>query len=139
MELERLCKMQENVINFKKTSEKNLVGGLVTTVVCPVLKVYFTTKIGKKTNISLFTIPKREDLRKKLLNVLKHVRRKKGADSLYVKNPNKRIYVCEFHSKDEDLTTTLSRGEKKVRAGRIPSIFREQPVKTKATRPLPKN
>ena len=63
----------------------------------------------------------------------------KGADSLYVKNPKKRIYVCEFHSKDEDLTTTLGRGEKKVRAGRIPSIFREQPVKAKATRPLPKN
>ena len=105
----------------------------------PGSKSVFYHKNREKTNISLFTIPKREDLKKKWPLVLKHVRRKKGADSLYVKNPNKKIYVCEFHSKDEDLTTTFGRGEKKVRAGRIPSIFREQPVKTKATRPLPKN
>ena len=70
---------------------------------------------------------------------MKHVRRKGGADSFDVKNPNKRIYVCEFHFKDEDLTTTLGRGKRKVKAGRVPSIFREQPVKQKATRPPPKN
>ena len=70
---------------------------------------------------------------------MKHVPRKGGADSFDVKNPNKRIYVCEFHFKDEDLTTTLGRGKRKVKAGRVPSIFREQPVKQKATRPPPKN
>ena len=47
--------------------------------------------------------------------------------------------MCEFHFKDEDLTTTLGRGKKKVKAGRVPSIFREQPVKQKATRPPSKN
>ena len=71
--------------------------------------------------------------------MLKHVPRKGGADSFDVKNPNKRIYVCEFHFKDEDLTTILGRGKRKVKAGRVPSIFREQPVKQKATRPPPKN
>ena len=60
--------------------------------------------------------------------MLKHVPRKGGTDSLDVKNPNKRIYVCEFHFKDEDLTTILGRGKRKVKAGRVPSIFREQPV-----------
>ena len=72
------------------------------------------------------TIPKREDLRKKWLNVLKHVRRKGGADSFDVKNPNKRIYVCEFHFKDEDLTTILGRGKRKVKTGRVSSIFRSE-------------
>ena len=71
--------------------------------------------------------------------MLKHVRRKGGADSSDAKNPNKRMYVCEFHFKDEDLTTTLGRGKKKVKAGKVPSIFREQPVKQKATRPPPNN
>ena len=71
--------------------------------------------------------------------MLKHVRRKGGADSFDVKNPNKRIYVCEFHFKDEDLTTILGRGKRKVKAGRVPSIFREQPVKQKAIRPPPKD
>ena len=47
--------------------------------------------------------------------------------------------MCEFHFKDENLTTTLGRRKKKVEAGRIPSIFRDQPVKQKATRPTPKN
>ena len=47
--------------------------------------------------------------------------------------------MCEFHFKNEDLTITLGRGKRKVKAGRIPSIFREQPVKQKATRPPPKN
>ena len=72
-------------------------------------------------------------LRKKCLNVLKYVRRKGSADPFDVKNANKRIYVCEFHFKDEDLTTTLGRGKRKVKAGRVPSIFREPPVKQKAT------
>ena len=71
--------------------------------------------------------------------MLKHVRRKGGADSFDVNDPNKRIHVCEFHFKDEYLTTPLGKGKKKVRAGRVPSIFREQPVKQKATRPPPKN
>ena len=71
--------------------------------------------------------------------MLKHIRRKGGADSFDVKNTNKRIYVCEFHFKDEDLTTTLGRGKKKVKAGRVPSLFRKQPVKQKARRPPPKN
>ena len=62
-------------------------------------------------------------------------RRKGDADSFDVKNPNKRIYVCEFHFKDEDLATTFFRGKKKVTPGRVPSIFREQSVKQKATRP----
>ena len=61
--------------------------------------------------------------------MLNHIRRKGGADSFDVKKPNKRIYVCEFHFKDEDLTTTLGRGKKKVKAWRVLSIFREQPVK----------
>ena len=47
--------------------------------------------------------------------------------------------MCEFHFKNEDLTITLGRGKRKVKAERIPSIFREQPVKQKATRPPPKN
>ena len=69
----------------------------------------------------------------------KHVPRKGGADSFGVKNPNKRICVCEFHFKDEDLTTILGGGKRKVKAGRVTSIFREQPVRQKATRPPPKN
>ena len=43
--------------------------------------------------------------------MLKHGPRKGGADSFDVKNPNKRIYVREFHFKDEDLTTILGRGK----------------------------
>ena len=82
---------------------------------------------------------KREDLRKKWLNVLKHVHRKGGTGSFDVKNPNKRICVCEFRFKDEDLTTILGRRKNKVKTGRGPSIFREQQVKQKATRPPPKN
>ena len=45
----------------------------------------------------------------------------------------------KFHFKDKDLTTTLGRGKKKIKSGRVPSFFREQPVKQKATRPPPKN
>ena len=71
--------------------------------------------------------------------MLKHVPRKGGADSFDVKNPNKRTYVCEFHFKDEDLTTILGRGKRKVKVGRVPSIIREQPVTQKAARPPPKN
>ena len=67
-------------------------------------KSAFYDKNRKKTNIALFTVNKREDLRKKWLNVLNHVHRKRGADSFEVKNPNKRIYECEFHFKNEDLT-----------------------------------
>ena len=55
-----------------------------------VVKVRFTTKIGRRLiylHLSSLTIPKREDLRKKWLNVLKHVRRKGGADSFDVKKP----------------------------------------------------
>ena len=63
----------------------------------PGCKFVFYDKNREKTNISLFSIPKREDLRKKWLNVLKHARRKGGKDSFNVKIPNKRIYVYEFH------------------------------------------
>ena len=126
-------KLQENV-------RKKIYGGRFGNYCCvPGCKSAFCGKNREKTNISLFTIPKREDLRKKWLDVLKHVRRKGGADSFDVKNPNKRIYVWEFHFKDGDLTSTLSRGKKKIKAGRVPSIFREQPVKQKATRPPLKN
>ena len=69
---------------------------------------------------------------------IEHVRRKGGADSFDVKDPKSRIYVYEFHFKDEDLTNTLGRGKNKVTPGRVPSIFREQPVKQKAIRPPPK-
>ena len=120
----------------RKRPKKNLVGGFCSYCCVPGA---FYDKYREKTNISLFTIPKSKDLRKKWLNVLKHVCRKGGTDSFDVKNPNKRINVCEFHFKDEDLTTTLGRGKRKVKAGRVPSIFREQPVKQKATRPPPKN
>ena len=50
----------------------------------------FCDKNREKTNISLLTIRKREDLRKKWLNVMKHVPRKGRADSFDVKNPNKK-------------------------------------------------
>ena len=123
----------------RKCPKKYLVGGFCSYCCVPGCKSAFYDKNREKTNISLFTIPKREDVRKKWLNVLKHVRRKGGADSFDLKNPNKRIYVCEFHFKDEELTTTLGRGKKKVTPGRVPSIFREQPLKQKATRPPPKN
>ena len=105
----------------------------------PSCKSEFYDNNREKTNISLSKIPKREDLRKKWLNVLKHVRRKGGPDSFDVKNLNKRIYVCEFHFKDEELTTTLGRGKRKVKSVRVPSNFREQPIKQKATRPPTKN
>ena len=100
----------------------------------PDCKSAFYDKNREKTNISLFTIPKSEDLRKKWLNVLKHVRRKGSIDSFDVKNANKRIYACEFYFRDEDLTATSGRGKRKVKAGRVPSIFREQPVKQRATK-----
>ena len=76
---------------------------------------------------------KREDLRKKWLNLLKHVRRKGGADSCHVKNPNKRICVCKVHFKNEDPTTSLVRGKKKVTPGWVPSVFKEQPVKHRSS------
>ena len=41
--------------------------------------------------------------------------------------------------KDEELTTTLGRGKRKVKSVRVPSNFREQPIKQKATRPPTKN
>ena len=47
--------------------------------------------------------------------------------------------MCEFHCVDEDSTTTLVRGKKKVLSRRDPSIFREQSVKQKATRLPPNN
>ena len=61
--------------------------GLVTTVT----QSAFCNKNRKKTYISLFTIPEREDLRKKWLNVLNPVSRKGGTDSFNIKNPNKGI------------------------------------------------
>ena len=123
----------------RKRPKKNLVGRLGNYCCVPGCETAFYDKNREKTNISLLTIPKREDLRKKWLNVLKYVRRKGGTDSFDVKNPNKRIYVDEFHFKEEDLTIILGRRKRKVKDGRVPSIFREQPVKQKATRPPPKN
>ena len=119
----------------RKRPKKNLVGGFGNYCCVPGCKSAFYDKNRENANISLLAISKIEDLRKKWLNV----RSKGGADSFDVKNPNKRIYLCEFHFKDEDLTTILGRGKRKVKAGRVPSIFREQPVKQKATRPPPKN
>ena len=78
----------------------------------PGCKKAFYNKNKEKTNISSFTISNRKDLRRNCLDVLKHVRRKLGTDSFDVKNPNKRIYACEFHFKDEYLTTGLGRGKK---------------------------
>ena len=52
----------------------------------PSCKSEFYDKNREKTNISLSKTPKREDLRKKWLNVLKHVHMKGGADSFDVKN-----------------------------------------------------
>ena len=59
----------------------------------PGCKSAFYGKNREKANISLFAIPQSRDLRKKWLNVLKHVRMKGGADSFDIKNPNKRICV----------------------------------------------
>ena len=102
---------------LRKRPKKYLVGGFGNYCCVPDCKSAFYDKNREKTNTFLFTIPKREVQRKKWFNVLKHVRRKGGADSFDVKNPNKRIYVCQSHFKDEDLTTTLGRGKKKVRLG----------------------
>ena len=109
----------------RKRLKKNLVGRFGNYCYMPGCKSAFYNKNREKTKVSLFAIPEREDLRKKWLNVFKHVRRKGGADSFNVKNPNKRIYVFEFHFKDEDVRTTLDRGKNKVKTGRVPSIFRE--------------
>lgn len=49
--------------------------------------------------------------------MFKHVRRKGGADSLDVKNPNKRIYVCELHFKDKDLRLLWVEEKRKLRPG----------------------
>ena len=98
------------VNNFKKTSENNLVSGLVTIVVYLVVKVHFPTKI-ERILIYLYLQSLKEDLRKKWLRVCKHICRKGGADSFDVKNSNKIIHVCEYHFKDEDLTTTLGRAK----------------------------
>ena len=100
-----------------KCPKKKLAGGFGNYCFVPGWKSPFYDKNREKTNISLFTIPKSEDLRKKWLNILKHVRRKGGADSFDVKNPNKRIYVCKFHFKDEDLTTILGIRKGKLRLG----------------------
>ena len=124
---------------LRKRPKKDLVCGFGNYCCVPGCKSEFYDKNREKINISLFRIPKREDIRKKWLSVLKHVCGKGGADSFDVKSPNKGIHVCEFHFKDEDVTNFLSRGKKKVKAGRVPSIFREQSVKQKATRPPPKN
>ena len=120
------------VNNFKKTSPK-LFGGFGNYCCIPGCKSRFYNKTREKTNISLFTVPsKGKELRKKWFNVLKHapdVFRKGGANSFDVKNPSKRIYVCEFHFKDEDLTTTFSKGKKKVTTGTVPSMSRKQSVR----------
>ena len=52
-------------------------------------------------------VPKREDLTKEWVNVLKNVCMKGDADSFDVKIPNKRIYACDFHFKDENVTIIL--------------------------------
>ena len=94
----------------RKCPRKNLVGGFGNYCYVPGSKKAFYNKNREKTNISLFTIPKSKDLRKKWLNVLKHVCRKEGADSFDVKNPNKRADVREFHFKDEDLLWVEGKG-----------------------------
>ena len=70
----------------RKRPKKSLVGGFGNYSSVPSCKSEFYDKNRDKTNISLSKTPKREDLRKKWLNVLKHVRRKGGADSFDVKN-----------------------------------------------------
>ena len=77
----------------RKRPKKNLVGGIGNYCCVPGGKSVFYDKTRENTNISLLAIPKREDLRKKWLNVLKHVRRKGGADSFDAKNANKK-YMC---------------------------------------------
>ena len=65
---------------------------LVTTVVCLIVKVDFTTKIERRL-IYLYLQFLREDLRTKWLNLVKHVRRKRGADSFDVKIQTKE-FMC---------------------------------------------
>ena len=59
----------------------------------PGSKSAFYDKNREKPNISLFTISKRADLRKKWLNVLKYVRSNRGAYSFDVKKP-KQKNIC---------------------------------------------
>ena len=95
----------------RKRTKKNLVGGFRNYCCVPGCKSAFYGKFMRRS--------------KKEMTCVEACCSKGGADS--------------FDVKDEDLTTILGRGKSRVKAGRVPSIFREQPVKQKATRPPPKN
>ena len=114
--------------------KKNLTGGFGNYCCVPGCASAFYDNNREKTGITLFCVPKREPLRKKWLNVLKNIRRKGTSDTFDTTDPNKRIFVCEFHFKDDDLRFTWGTGKKKVKAGSIPSIFKPQePKKTRHT------
>ena len=119
----------------KRPKKIQLVGG---SVVCLVEKVHFTTKI-EKTNLSLFTIPKREDLRKKKFEVLKHVGRKGGAYSFDVKNPKQNNICVRVPFQGLRSSNYFRQREKESYTWESSFNMQRATVKQKATRPTPKN
>ena len=110
----------ENYSGSSKTRpDKNLSGGFGNYCCVPgcTSAVYKTNR--QKNGITLF-LPTTDAQRKQWLKVLTNFRRKGGADSLDVK---KRLYVCEFHFKTDEIRITLGIGRKKLKPGVVPSIF----------------
>ena len=113
---------QETYSGSGKTRPKqNLSGGFGKYCSIPDCKSACYDSKREKTGISLFQLPSKEPERSEWLKVFKNIRRGGGSDNF---NPDKQIiHVCEFHFKPEDIRVTLRVGRKKVRQGRLPSIF----------------
>ena len=119
----------------KTRPDKNLSGGYGNYCCVPGCKSAVYNSRREKTGISMFKLPTKDPERRSWLKVLKNVRRKGGADTF---DPSKRIYVCEFHFKLEDVRVTLGMGRKKIIQGRLPSVFpsKKPTVKRKRKSPL---
>ena len=118
----------------KARPEKNSSGGYGNYCCVPGCTNAFYNSKREKTGITLFKFPVKDPERNRWLKVIKNLRRKGGADNFDAK---KRIFICEFHFKTEDIRITMGVGRKKVIPGRIPSIF-ESRIPPKKSRKSPK-
>ena len=88
---------------------KNQSGGYGGYCCIPCCKSAFYDSNRQKTGISLFQVPSKDPQRKQWIKIISNFRRTGGADRW---NTKKKILICEFHFRPEDIYVTRGSGKK---------------------------
>ena len=122
----------------KTQPTKNSSGGFGNYCCIPNCKSAFYNSRREKTGITLFQLPSKDNERKKWIKIISNFRRSGPRDNFDSSNKNKRIFVCEFHFKPDEIRVTLGVGRKKLLPGAIPSIFDFKETRNAKKRKSPK-